>query len=515
MPTTITTTLGYMTARSIQTPDGESARVSRIAISGGDRYVATFDNSGSQLGIWTITEFPSTYTGGVLTLDVDCYCAGTSGNITLAAYVEAITPGDAIDLSTTNSFDSANTATVAVSASANNLFTVSITLTNKDSVAVNDLVRIKLVRTTDTYTGVLNVLGATLNTVITDYLMVDGSNASSDLNIAAYNITTTGTVNSGNEIVGTNTTGGNITAYSTLGPELAPALTAANWTVSVPGSWTFGTSPNVIIHGTGAYAYASCSVNTFSPVIGTVYKITMTFDYVTGTTLYVYMGVGDGSYGKKITAPGTYTWYMTAVNATTKFGIVDYNSPSTSTCQISAISIKAVTTGGDANVEGTLYVGKSIRRLNSSSDTITIKDDGKIGINSPNPIATLDVTGGIKFSTLSGYNGANQVFLADMGQSYGTRVTVASGYIFGWGTTATQCTTIDTGLTRAAAGTVAIGNGTASSATGTLNLTNIVASGDVKGATFHAGSSAGVSGTFTTADSKTVTVTNGIITSIV
>ena len=44
---------------------------------------------------------------------------------------------------------------------------------------------------------------------------------------------------------------------------------------------------------------------------------------------------------------------------------------------------------------------------------------------------------------------------------------------------------------------------------------NIVAVGDVKGATYHVGATAGVDGTFTTVDLKTVTVTKGIITSIV
>ncbi len=46
-------------------------------------------------------------------------------------------------------------------------------------------------------------------------------------------------------------------------------------------------------------------------------------------------------------------------------------------------------------------------------------------------------------------------------------------------------------------------------------ITTIVASGLVTGSGFKAGSSVGVSGTFTTADLKTVTVVNGIITSIV
>jgi len=47
------------------------------------------------------------------------------------------------------------------------------------------------------------------------------------------------------------------------------------------------------------------------------------------------------------------------------------------------------------------------------------------------------------------------------------------------------------------------------------NSGNFVSIADIKGATYHVGASAGVDGSFTTADSKTVTVTKGIITAIV
>ena len=51
--------------------------------------------------------------------------------------------------------------------------------------------------------------------------------------------------------------------------------------------------------------------------------------------------------------------------------------------------------------------------------------------------------------------------------------------------------------------------------TASFGAGNLITTGDMKAATFHVGADAGVDGTFTTVDSKTVTVKKGIITSIV
>jgi len=156
--------LGYFTAKAAQLPTGESSRLQTIVISGGDRYGVQFTSGGSQQAIWTIPKIPEAYQGGTIKLDVDCIMASaTSGNVVLTGAVEAITPADALNLNTTNSFDTANSSgAVTVAGSAGNLFVATITLTLNDSAAAGDYYRVKLIRTTDTATGDLIILGATL-----------------------------------------------------------------------------------------------------------------------------------------------------------------------------------------------------------------------------------------------------------------------------------------------------------------------------------------------------------------
>lgn len=103
---------------------------------------------------------PTAYTGSG-TLKVDIFYAAasaTSGKFDFEISVEAITPGDAVNTGTTESFDSVNAGNQTVPGTAGYLGVLTITLTNKDSVAAGDLVRLKLERdaddaTDDTATG--------------------------------------------------------------------------------------------------------------------------------------------------------------------------------------------------------------------------------------------------------------------------------------------------------------------------------------------------------------------------
>lgn len=85
--------------------------------------------------------------------------SATSGKVDFTVAVEAITPGDATDLDTTTSFDTANTITApTVPGTAGYPDAVTCTLTNVDSMAAGDTIRFKLTRdatdaTNDTATG--------------------------------------------------------------------------------------------------------------------------------------------------------------------------------------------------------------------------------------------------------------------------------------------------------------------------------------------------------------------------
>lgn len=84
---------------------------------------------------------------GTLTLKVKFCIAATSGNVQFRAAVEAVTSGDAINMNTTTSFDTANSSgAVSVPASTYNPKVFSITLTNNDSVVAGDEATIALDR---------------------------------------------------------------------------------------------------------------------------------------------------------------------------------------------------------------------------------------------------------------------------------------------------------------------------------------------------------------------------------
>lgn len=91
--------------------------------------------------------------------------SATSGNAGFTAAVEAITSGDSIDLSTTDSFDSTNAGSTSVPGTAKYPKVIDITVSNVDSVAELDSVRIKLARDpaiSGDCTGDVRVYGALL-----------------------------------------------------------------------------------------------------------------------------------------------------------------------------------------------------------------------------------------------------------------------------------------------------------------------------------------------------------------
>lgn len=82
-----------------------------------------------------------------LTLNVQFAIAATSGNVQFRAQVEAITPTDAINTNTANSFDTANSSgSVSVPTTTYNTKEFSITLANNDSITAGDMVTITLDR---------------------------------------------------------------------------------------------------------------------------------------------------------------------------------------------------------------------------------------------------------------------------------------------------------------------------------------------------------------------------------
>lgn len=96
--------------------------------------------------------FPDEYTAtGTLKAELQFSAAGSTGTAGWLVYCEAVTPGDTLNLTASESWGSANSGSAALSGTtAGDGVSVTVTLTNKDSVASGDLVRLAILRDVDT-----------------------------------------------------------------------------------------------------------------------------------------------------------------------------------------------------------------------------------------------------------------------------------------------------------------------------------------------------------------------------
>lgn len=116
-----------------------------------NRPYLAFDAAAQESSRSPAIQMPAAYTGsGTLKADIHYMMqSATSGTVNFEASVEAVTPGDATDLDSGESFDSVNSGSQTVPGTAGYLGVMTITLTNKDSVAAGDYVRLKVDRDGD------------------------------------------------------------------------------------------------------------------------------------------------------------------------------------------------------------------------------------------------------------------------------------------------------------------------------------------------------------------------------
>jgi hypothetical protein len=75
-----------------------------------------------------------------------CLGASTTQSVVMEVYVEAISASDALDMASTDSFDTTNNASMVSPSVAGHLFSIPITLTNNDSSAQGDHIRFAVTR---------------------------------------------------------------------------------------------------------------------------------------------------------------------------------------------------------------------------------------------------------------------------------------------------------------------------------------------------------------------------------
>lgn len=111
------------------------------------RQVLAFDASTDETCYWSIVA-PQGWTGPFILVIKYVMASAITGVLGFDVAIESITPGDPINLLTTNSFDAVNSGSETVPGSAGNLGELSITLTNNDSSNAGDEFRISLTRNT-------------------------------------------------------------------------------------------------------------------------------------------------------------------------------------------------------------------------------------------------------------------------------------------------------------------------------------------------------------------------------
>jgi len=130
--------------------DDVPAAFEYLASSGRECYA--FDDTDEWAIISPLLQMPAQYAGGTL----KCTLLGIFASETTATdeavfnvSVEAVTPGDEVDLDAGVSFDAVNAGEIDPAATAGHLCGIDITLTNKDSVAAGDDIRLGIRRDCD------------------------------------------------------------------------------------------------------------------------------------------------------------------------------------------------------------------------------------------------------------------------------------------------------------------------------------------------------------------------------
>jgi hypothetical protein len=112
------------------------------------RPVLAFDASTDESTFWTGIA-PQGLTGTITVIVHYIMASAVTGVVYFQAALEAITPGDAVDLDAGDSFDTTNSGNGSVPATAGYEQTISITMTNADSIAAGDYFRLRLNRDAD------------------------------------------------------------------------------------------------------------------------------------------------------------------------------------------------------------------------------------------------------------------------------------------------------------------------------------------------------------------------------
>ena len=176
-----------------------------------------------------------------------------------------------------------------------------------------------------------------------------------------------------NVVVGSEAAGKNLTVNATLGPEMAPALVAGNWTLGTDGTGGWAIVGGALVKTASAGTQTATPSGTFAVVAGRTYKVVITASAASTPTTGVSIG---GANGRNMGAAAVFTSYVTAV--TTDKLIM--TASSTRTITITSISVKEFTPStGDVKINGGRLFATDIYD-NLGIRAISIGPEGTVGI---------------------------------------------------------------------------------------------------------------------------------------
>jgi hypothetical protein len=112
------------------------------------RPALAFDAAVDEACYWTAIA-PTGFSGALTVVVHYIMASATAGAVVFQAALEAVTPGDALDLDAAASFDTANNGNGNVPGTAGYMQSITISLANADSIAAGDLFRLSLSRDAD------------------------------------------------------------------------------------------------------------------------------------------------------------------------------------------------------------------------------------------------------------------------------------------------------------------------------------------------------------------------------
>lgn len=150
-------TIAFLTPGAAETKTSTFPAPGRSSDASGARPYLAYDAASDEAAYWTLA-IPQGFTSPLTCVITYAMASATANDVVWDVTVEAISDGDTLDTDTSESLDTANTATAAtVPGTAGYIDQVSVTLTNGDSAATADYLRIRIRRVgssgSDTATG--------------------------------------------------------------------------------------------------------------------------------------------------------------------------------------------------------------------------------------------------------------------------------------------------------------------------------------------------------------------------